>query len=76
MVDKNLSYAQASEDFRFAASVASFSMLLRHSRYRGNASYSSVLELAEESRGDDSKGYRRGLCDLVQRAGQLAGEFK
>jgi Ca-activated chloride channel family protein len=46
----------ASRDFRFAAAVAEFGMLLRNSPHRGKASYDDVLELAEPSSGDERKG--------------------
>ncbi len=56
--DSDASYANASDDFKFAAAVASFGMLLRDSEYRGNATYNAVLELATEGLGQDGHGYR------------------
>ncbi|MEZ4300843.1 MAG: VWA domain-containing protein, partial [Polyangiaceae bacterium] len=56
-------------DFEFAAAVAAFGMLLRGSPHAGNATYASVLEMAERSAGEDAR--RRELVDLVRRAGRL-----
>ena len=66
--DRGARYAQASDDFKFAAAVASFAMLLRDSKYRGNASYGAVLELAEEAKGKDPNGYRSEFLQLVHLA--------
>ncbi len=72
VVDPGLGYAQAEPDFKFAASVASFGMILRHSKFAGRASFDSVLELAEEGRGEDVHGYRAEFIDLVKKAKRIA----
>ncbi|HUS91016.1 MAG TPA: VWA domain-containing protein [Phycisphaerae bacterium] len=64
----------ASADFRFAAAVASFGMLLRDSRHRGNATMDGVIELAAGSLGRDEGPYRREFLDLAGKAKQLMGE--
>ncbi|MEP6763663.1 MAG: von Willebrand factor type A domain-containing protein [Gemmatimonadaceae bacterium] len=56
-----------SSDFRFAASVASFGMLLRNSEYKGDASATSVLTMAREAQGRDDGGYRAEFVQLVER---------
>jgi Ca-activated chloride channel homolog len=60
-------------DFRFAAAVAEFGMLLRQSPHRGQASYAQVLKLAESSLGDapDRKA-RAQFVELVRTARRLA----
>ncbi|MBI5688448.1 MAG: DUF3520 domain-containing protein, partial [Verrucomicrobia bacterium] len=65
------SYATASRDFKFAASVAAFGMVLRDSPHKGNATLAGVLELAEESRGPDASGYRTEFLSLVKKAQTL-----
>ncbi len=55
-------------DFRFAASVASFGMLLRDSKHKGSATYDDVLQVAEGAMGPDAGGYRAGFLDLVRKA--------
>ncbi len=59
------------EDFQFAAAVALFGMLLRDSKYSGQADFSTVLELARSGRGDDPNGYRSEFIQLVQLAETL-----
>ncbi|HET6883637.1 MAG TPA: VWA domain-containing protein, partial [Pirellulales bacterium] len=66
--DNEHSYAQASEDFRFAAAVAGFGMLLRGSQHQGNLTLAAVQELAEASLGADENGYRTELVELVKKA--------
>ncbi|HUF50783.1 MAG TPA: von Willebrand factor type A domain-containing protein [Longimicrobiales bacterium] len=58
----------ASDDFRFAAAVASFGMLLRKSPHRGSATYESVIAAAGGALGDDPGGYRREFVRLVEAA--------
>lgn len=56
----------SSSDFRFAAAVALFGHLLRHSDYVRNASYRDVIELANAGLGDDPSGYRHEFVQLVK----------
>jgi Ca-activated chloride channel family protein len=65
-------YGKASGDFKFAASVAAFGMLLRESEHRGTATFDGVLELAVEAVGKDTNGYRREFLDLVRKARELS----
>lgn len=58
---------RASDDLRFAASVASFGMLLRDSEYKGTATAGSVLTLARGAMGEDDDGYRAEFVQLVER---------
>ena len=57
-----------SEDFRFAAAVAGFGMLLRESPHKGNTSYSRITDLARTAIGKDPSGYRRGFLELIKKA--------
>jgi Ca-activated chloride channel family protein len=68
VVDKGLSYAKASEDLKFSAAVAQFGMILRGSPHKGTASLDGVLELADEGKGKDEKGYRSEFLELVRKA--------
>jgi len=61
-------YEQASGDFKFAAAVAGFGMLLRDSEYKGDASYKKVMAWAEEGLGDDEGGYRKEFLHLVEKS--------
>ena len=62
-----------SENYRFAAAVASFGMLLRNSEYKQHASYNSVLQLANTAVGKDVEGYRKEFIQLVKTAASIAG---
>jgi Ca-activated chloride channel family protein len=63
--------ARAPRDFRFAAAVASFGMLLRGSEYRGEASYALVRKLAAGAVGEDRNGHRAEFLALVDAAERL-----
>jgi Ca-activated chloride channel family protein len=74
VTDAGGALASASEDFRFAAAVAEFGLLLRDSEFRADASFASVLELARAGRGQDPHGYRGEFMKLVQKAQELRGQ--
>ena len=71
--DDGQDLAAASGDFRWAAAVAEFAMLLRESRHVGDATLDDVLELARGAVGDDPQGYRAELLDLVRKAKEASG---
>ena len=66
--NEDRSFSSASDDFRFAASVAGFGMLLRNSEYLGDANLEMLLEMASGSIGEDSSGYRSEFVDLIRKA--------
>jgi Ca-activated chloride channel family protein len=74
VTDAGHDLAGASQDFKFAAAVAAFGMLLRDSPHKGNGTYAAVEELAEASRGEDASGYRREFIELVRAAAKLAAK--
>ena len=59
-------------DFQFIAAVAMFGQLLRESDFKANATYSKVIELANNGIGTDAHGYRREFVRLVESVNQLA----
>ncbi len=60
--------AESSDNFRFSASVAAFSLLLRNSEFVGDLTYHDVLKLAEGAKGKDTHGYRAEFIELVKKA--------
>jgi Ca-activated chloride channel homolog len=72
LTDGGQTFATASPDFRFAAAVAAFGMLLRDSQFKGDASYDTVLDLATAALDDDRDGYRHEFLELVGKAKALA----
>ncbi|UYQ92276.1 von Willebrand factor type A domain-containing protein [Chitinophaga horti] len=61
----------APADFRMAAAVAEFGMLLRNSEFKGKSSYEHVLQLATTAKGEDTEGYRAEFIQLVKKAALL-----
>lgn len=57
---------ETTDRFRFSAAVAEFGMILRESKYRGDASVADVISLATGARGTDPDGYRAEFIRLVQ----------
>jgi len=72
VADKQVAIAKTSDNFRFAAAVAQFGMLLRDSEFKSAASYTSVVEMARKARGNDDEGYRSEFIRLVESAQLLA----
>lgn len=63
--DQQLTINGTSDNFRFAAAVAEFGMLLRNSEFRSASSFDNVLSLAHTSKGNDEEGYRSEFIQLV-----------
>lgn len=63
--------SKSSDNLTFAAAVAEFGMLLRDSEYKGNATWQSVLSLAESAVHGDSDDYRTEFLKIVEMAGRL-----
>lgn len=74
ITDAGQPFAEATGDFKFAAAVASFGMLLRDSEHRGETSYDAVLEIAEDGSTRDPHDYRTEFLQMVRQAKSLAGE--
>jgi Ca-activated chloride channel family protein len=68
VVDNGQQLEQSSNDFRWAAAVAGFGMLLRGSQQRGDTSLRLVHSLARSALGRDDSGDRKELLELIERA--------
>jgi len=73
VVDAGHRFDQATQDFRFAAAVAAYGMILRNSAHKGTATLAQVEAIAQENPGLDHHGYRAEFVELVSRARKLAG---
>ncbi len=62
---------EVSTDFKFASAVAEFGMLLRHSDYKQQASFPSLIARARAARGVDAEGYRIEFVRLAEDAEAL-----
>jgi Domain of unknown function (DUF3520)/von Willebrand factor len=72
LTDAGTTFEGASADFKFAAAVAEFGMILRESDHRGDGSFANVLDWANAGRGRDAGGVREGFIRLVQEAQRIA----
>lgn len=72
--EKNQDYTSASQNFRFAAAVAEFGMILKASPFKQNANFDQVIQLAENAKGNDKEGYRTEFLGLVKSAKLLSKE--
>lgn len=72
--DNQVEFAKTSDNFRFAAAVAAYGMLLRHSDYKGNANYNFVKKIASNAMGIDTEGYRKEFVNMVDNTLLLTGK--
>ena len=72
VMDLGTESVEPSPDFEWQASVAAFGMLLRHSEYKGQASWPLVSELCAGAIGDDPTGQRAEFQTLVKAAATLS----
>lgn len=73
VLDRNKPIEVASQNLKFASAVAQFGLLLRDSRFKGNASFSNINNLVQNSLGDDLRNYRSEFLELVAKAQRLKG---
>ena len=66
--DAPKAFGKTSADFKFAAAVAEFGMLLRDSQYKQKATYDEAISIAQEGKGNDKDGYRSEFVRLVESA--------
>ena len=74
--DQGNSFVSTSDNFRFAAAVSEFGMLLRNSEFKSNSSFTDVLKIARKAKGSDEEGYRAEFIHLVENAQTLARNDK
>ena len=59
---------RTSADFKFAAAVAEFGMLLRDSQFKQKSNYDQAISLARQGKGEDNDGYRSEFIKLAESA--------
>jgi Ca-activated chloride channel homolog len=72
VLDEQKQMQFTSTNFRFAAAVAEFGMLLRNSSFKQQATYKEVSNMAGNAIGIDKEGYRKEFLQLVQSATGIA----
>jgi Ca-activated chloride channel family protein len=70
------SIQDASQDLRFAASVAEFGMLLGNSAFKQGCTYEEALRLAQNATGDDKEGYRSEFIELIKLASSMSAQVR
>ncbi len=68
IAENYVAIGKTSDNFRFSASVAAMGMLLRDSKFKGDADFSLVRTLANGSKGEDENGYRQEFIGLIKTA--------
>lgn len=69
--DENTSFKEASAHQQFVAAVASFSMHLTDSSYKGNTDYDDILNWLNDSNVEDKHSLKEEFKELVQKAKDL-----
>ncbi|MEI9944541.1 MAG: YfbK domain-containing protein [Chitinophagaceae bacterium] len=72
VMDEQIAVAKTSDNFRFAASVAEFGMLLRNSEFKAYASFDNAIRMAKKAKGNDEEGYRSEFIRLAESAQMMA----
>ena len=71
IVPNAVGFENASQDMRFAASVAAFGQILGHSEYAGGATFAQIADWAGEAIGEDPYGDRKEFLALIELAASL-----
>jgi len=66
ILNNQVSFDHTSNDFKFAAAVVEYGLILRASTYKNNASLNQVIKLAKLSKGEDQQGYREAFIKMVE----------
>ena len=65
-------FYKTTADFRFAAAVAEFGMLIKDSQFKQKATFEQAIGIAKISKGNDDEGYRSEFIRLAESAQSLA----
>ncbi|MGA2142523.1 MAG: VWA domain-containing protein [Brevinematales bacterium] len=66
VLNNKMKLSDTSPDFRFAAAVAEWGLILRNSKFKGSAAIDQVLETAGGALGTDEEGYRHEFIKLAR----------
>ncbi len=69
--DQGKTFEQASDFMKFTSSVASFSMVLSDSEYKGSSDFDAILEWLDATDLNDEHGFKAGFKELVRTAKDL-----
>lgn len=68
---KSQGFENASENLRWAVTVAQFGLLLRNSPFKQEATYRKTIEMAKAALGEDQEGYRLECLKMIIAANDL-----
>ncbi len=71
LTDVGAKFENASPDFKFAAAVAGFGMVLRESPHKGTTTLAQVVDWAEAGLAEDAGGYRAEFVELARQLDAL-----
>lgn len=72
VIDRSIAVENTSDNFRFAAAVAQFGMLLLKSEFKQLSSFDNSWKLAKSAIGNDGEGYRSEFLRLIKNAESIA----
>ena len=73
VVPNHIESAEAtSSNFKLAAGVSEFALLLRGSEYKGTASFKQAIDLVNQSKATDPNGYIAGLLEMIKISSDLS----
>ena len=75
VIDHSAPFESTSTNFKFAASVAEFGMLLRGSDFKQGASFDHLIRTASQAMGTDQEGYRSEFIKLAKSAKLMAEDL-
>jgi Ca-activated chloride channel family protein len=70
--DKPVAFSSTTDDFRFAAAVAEFGMLLHHSDLKQKSNFDQAISIAKAAKRKDDDGYRSEFVRLAESAKSLS----
>jgi hypothetical protein len=73
IVDRGSSWQEKGEDFAFETAMVGWSLLLQGTENIGSLNYKLVLDLAEQTRGEDPKGEQAKFIQVVKQAQRSVG---
>ena len=70
--DEGKTFEQSTDYMRFTASVASFSMLIRNSKYKGDSNFDTILNWLSTSKLNDKYGFKEEFKQMVTRGKEMS----
>jgi len=61
-----LNFDKSSDNYRWAATVAGFGMMLRDSEYAKDANFAGLIEMGKKAKGQDLEGYRAEMIRMMK----------